>query len=90
MEIQELSSDISRMQRYGPASTPASVRVETPTVPGSHSVADTAEIRNAYVMTPEVKIPKAEEIKKLIQSNGYPFKSDIYRAISRLTEQDQN
>jgi len=85
MEIQRVSSDIGRMQRYGPA--PARVKAAAPSAPAAIAA---VAIQNAYITVPEVKVPKAEEIKKLIQSNGYPYKSDVYKAVSRILEHDLN
>ena len=89
MNIQPVSSDISRMQRYGP--TPGAARVKAAPV-SSEPVpfAKTEAIQSTLISLPEVKVPKAEEIKKMIQNNGYPFKSDLYKAVTRIVAADLN
>jgi hypothetical protein len=91
-EIQQVSANASRMLSYGPAPNRVKPAVPRSSVQSSVDVPETfgpKNIQNA-VLIPDNRIPKVEEIKKMIQSNGYPFKSDVYKAVARIVEGDFN
>jgi hypothetical protein len=94
MEIQQLSSTANLMSLYGqiPAGG-AKKAAARPPVQIENNIPDAPVLKNLStkpVLFPENKIPKVEEIKEMIQNNGYPFKSDIYKAIARIVESDLN
>lgn len=93
MQIQQLSPDVNRMILYGQASTGAKKAAARPPVQIENNVPDSTVSKNLEtkpVLLPENKIPKVEEIKEMIQNNGYPFKSSIYKAIAHIVESDLN
>lgn len=92
MTIQQISSDTGRMLYNGPAPNRGKPVVAKPAVQESIVVQEILGEKSLPngVIIPENKIPKVEEIKKMIQNNGYPFKSDIYKAIARIVGSDLN
>lgn len=93
LEIQQLSSATNRMVLYQSAQNKAAAASARPPVLGENTLAIKADPNKTMelpLLLPDNKIPKVEEIKKMIQDNGYPFKSDIYKAIARIVEQDLN
>ena len=88
MNIQQVSTDANRMLLYQAAQN----RGKTAAAP-LPILADTAgqtKTQNVPVLLPDNKIPSVDEIKKMIQDDGYPFKSDIYKAIARIVKSDMN
>jgi len=93
MQIQQISPDVNRMILYGQASTGAKKAAARPPVQIENNVPETTvakSLENKPVLIPDNKIPKVEEIKRMIQNNGYPFKSTLYKAIAHIVESDLN
>jgi hypothetical protein len=89
MEIQLLSSDTNRMLLYQSTRNKARTAVAQPPLQGENTLANAADpnkIKELPVLLPDNKIPKVEELKEMIKANGYPYKSDIYKAITRIID----
>jgi hypothetical protein len=92
--IQQAVPDVNRLIYYGqapgkakPAPRPA---VQISTI--STVLPETTDKNRATreILVPENRLPKVEEIEKMIQDNGYPFKSSIYKAVAHIVESDLN
>lgn len=93
MEIQQLPANANRMLLYQSVQNRAKTAVARPPVQGDIVAADTGDqtkVQKISVLIPDNKIPKVEEIKKMIQCNGYPYKSDVYKAVARMVESALN
>lgn len=94
MTIQQLSADASRMQPYGPAPSKARVPAARPFAQSDTGVVVPSGWKNLDIPVPVLiadnKIPKVEEIRKMIENNGYPYKSSIYKAVTNIVERDLN
>jgi hypothetical protein len=94
MTALQQSTTVSQFQTWVSAPNNVKAPAAKPPVKSDSVAVDTFDRKDlpqtAPLLIPDNKIPKVEEIKKMIQNDGFPFKTDLYKAISRLVQGDMN